>query len=198
MGNGPDSFVVTEARNETMVDDLEDASFMLNCSIGSLIEKAARVPVTLRRAWAVIHSRALFLSRACPHSGGESLGGSKSRCLSTHLSNDLLRQIHPETGDFGQPLDCILMLPEQTCDLLVQLADLLLDPLQLLERHLHQPAVNRAELRTRTQCIAQLRRRGAQALAKAAKAAGSVSPSANACSIRVHLRRADPKPNWTT
>ncbi|MBZ5654675.1 MAG: hypothetical protein LAO56_05280 [Acidobacteriia bacterium] len=49
-----------------------------------------------------------------------------------------MRRIHPETGDFGQPLDCILMLPEQTCDLLVQLADLLLDPLQLLERHLYQ------------------------------------------------------------
>ena len=139
MGNGPDGFVVTEARNETTVDDLEDASFMLNCSIGSLIEKAAHVPVTLRRAWAVIHSRALFLSRACPHPRRrEILGGSESRCLSTHLGNDLLRRIHPETGDFGQPLDCILMLPEQTCDLLVQLADLLLDPLQLLERHLYQ------------------------------------------------------------
>jgi len=32
-----------------------------------------------------------------------------------------LRRIHPETGDFGQPLDCILMLPEKTCDLLVEL-----------------------------------------------------------------------------
>jgi hypothetical protein len=38
-----------------------------------------------------------------------------------------LRRIHPETGDFGQPLDGILMLPEQTCDLLVQLADLCSD-----------------------------------------------------------------------
>ena len=56
------------------------------------------------------------------------------------------------------------MLVEQTCNLLVQLADLLFDQLQLLERHLHQPAVDRIELRARTQCIAQLRRRGAQAL----------------------------------
>src|SRR5258705_3777373 len=69
MRNCPDGFVVAEARNQTTVDDLEDASFMLSCSIGSLIEKAAHVPVTLRRAWAVIHSRALFLSRGCspPH-----------------------------------------------------------------------------------------------------------------------------------
>src|SRR2546427_6496942 len=43
------------------------------------------------------------------------------------------------------------MLPEETCNLLVQLADLLLDQLQLLERHLHQPAVDRIELRARTQ-----------------------------------------------
>jgi hypothetical protein len=74
MRNRPDGFVVAEARNETTVDHLEDASFTLDCSIGSLIEKAAHVP-----------------------------------------------------------LDCILMLPEQTCDLLVQLTDLLLDQLQLLE-----------------------------------------------------------------
>ena len=77
------------------------------------------------------------------------------------------------------------MLPEKTCDLLVQLADLLLDQLQLLERYLHQPAVDRVELRARTQYIAQLRRRGAQTLVgQAARAAGSVSPSAKACSIR--------------
>jgi len=39
-----------------------------------------------------------------------------------------LRRIHPETGDFGEPLDCILVLAEQTCHFLVQLADPLLDP----------------------------------------------------------------------
>jgi hypothetical protein len=49
------------------------------------------------------------------------------------------------------------MLPEQTCHLLVQLADPLLDQLQLFERHLHQPAVDRVELRARTPCIAFLR-----------------------------------------
>ena len=38
--------------------------------------------------------------------------------LGPHLGNDLLRRIYPETRDFGQPLDCILMLPEKTCDLL--------------------------------------------------------------------------------
>ena len=37
MRNCPDGFVVAEARNETTVDDLEDASFMLSCSIGSTL-----------------------------------------------------------------------------------------------------------------------------------------------------------------
>ncbi len=92
--------------------------------------------------------------RACPHPRGEILGGSEGRRLGTHFGNDLLRRIHPETGDLGPPLDCIQMLPEQTCHLLVQLADPLLDQLQLFERHLHQPAVDRVELRARTPCIA--------------------------------------------
>ena len=48
MRNRPDSFVVTEARNETTVDHLEDTSFTLDGSIGSLIETAAHVPVPLR------------------------------------------------------------------------------------------------------------------------------------------------------
>ena len=74
MRNRPDGFVVAETRNETTVDDLEDASFTFDGSIGGLIEKATHVPVPLRRARAVIHSRALFLSRACPYPRGEILG----------------------------------------------------------------------------------------------------------------------------
>jgi hypothetical protein len=48
MRNCADGFVVAEARNETTVDDLEDASFNFDGSIGSLIEKATHVPVPLR------------------------------------------------------------------------------------------------------------------------------------------------------
>ncbi len=91
----------------------------------------------------------------------------------------------PRPGTSVPPLDCILMLPEQTCHLLVQLADPLLDQLQLFERHLHQPAVDRVELRARTPCIAPLRRRGAQALVDQGGQISRISfPSANACSIR--------------
>jgi hypothetical protein len=44
----PRWFVVAETRNEKTVDDLEDASFTFDGSIGSLIEKATHVPVPLR------------------------------------------------------------------------------------------------------------------------------------------------------
>jgi hypothetical protein len=47
MRNRPDGFVVAETRNETTVDDLEDASFTFDGSIGSLIEKA--ITLTFRR-----------------------------------------------------------------------------------------------------------------------------------------------------
>ena len=47
MRNRPDGFVVAETRNETTVDNLEDASFTFDGSIGGLIEKATHVPVPL-------------------------------------------------------------------------------------------------------------------------------------------------------
>jgi hypothetical protein len=49
MRNRPDGFVVAETRNETTVDDLEDASFTFDGSIGSLIEKATHVPIPVFR-----------------------------------------------------------------------------------------------------------------------------------------------------
>jgi len=69
---------------------------------------------------------------------------------------NLLRRVHSQTRHFRQPFDCVLVLTEQTGHLLVQLADLLLEELQLLKRHLQQPLVHRLELRTRAECIAQL------------------------------------------
>jgi hypothetical protein len=56
------------------------------------------------------------------------------------------------------------VLAEQTRDLLIQSSDLLLDQMQILECHLQQPAIDRVELCAGTQCIAQLRRGGVQAL----------------------------------
>ena len=56
------------------------------------------------------------------------------------------------------------MLVEQTGHLLVQLADLLLEELQLLQHHLQQPSVHGLEFRARTERIAQLFRGGSQLL----------------------------------
>jgi hypothetical protein len=56
------------------------------------------------------------------------------------------------------------MLAKEAGDLLVQLPDLLLDQVQLLQRHSHQLAVDGVELGAGTQRVPQLCRRGAQAL----------------------------------
>src|SRR5258705_9107346 len=58
----------------------------------------------------------------------------------------------------------MLVRMEQSGQLLVQLTDLLLEDLQLLERHFHEPAVHGLELRARAERITQLVRRGAQSL----------------------------------
>ena len=81
---------------------------------------------------AVIHARALFVAGACTHPGGETFLRGKGRCGGTDFGNDLLRRIHTQAGNFRQPLDGLRMLTEQSRHLLVQLADLLLDQVQLL------------------------------------------------------------------
>ena len=162
--NDPDCFVMSQAWNETTVHDLEDAPLAFDCSIRSLIENTAHLAVALRRVPAAVHTRALFLSWACSYPRGELFGGGEGSCFGTHFGDNLLRRIHSEPGDYRQPLDCILVPLEQTRDLLVQLTDLLLDELQVVKRHLNQPTIDRVDLRTGTQRVMQLRRRGAQAL----------------------------------
>ncbi len=45
--NGPDGFIVPEARHQTTIEDLEDASFAFDGSIGSLIQNAAHLAVAI-------------------------------------------------------------------------------------------------------------------------------------------------------
>jgi len=56
------------------------------------------------------------------------------------------------------------MLAKQSRHLFVQLADLLVDQLQLLQEHLQQSTVDWVELGAGAECIAQLCRCGAQIL----------------------------------
>jgi len=79
MGNGSDGLFVSQARHQTAINNLEDASFNLNCGIGRLIENPPHVAIALRRAVALGHASAFFISRACTNPGGELLGGREYR-----------------------------------------------------------------------------------------------------------------------
>ncbi len=79
-----------QARHQTAINDLEDASFNLNRGIGRLIENPPHVAIALRRAVALGHAPAFFISGACTNPRGELLGGRKRRCHRTHFGHDLL------------------------------------------------------------------------------------------------------------
>src|SRR5262249_6632746 len=49
MGDGPDGLIVSQPRNQSAVDDLENAALHLNRSVGRLIENASHVTIALRR-----------------------------------------------------------------------------------------------------------------------------------------------------
>ena len=57
MGNGPDGLRVPEARYRAAIDNLEDASFGLDCGVGRLVEKAPHVAVAIGRSVALVDSR---------------------------------------------------------------------------------------------------------------------------------------------
>src|ERR1700730_14638923 len=101
MGNRPDSLVVSQARHQTAIHDLEDASLDFDRSVSALIEKAPHLAVALGGAMAVVHPRALFFSRAYAHPGGQFLGGSKRPRLGTNFGQDLLGRIDSQTGHLG-------------------------------------------------------------------------------------------------
>jgi hypothetical protein len=50
MGNGPDGLIVPQAGRKAAIHDLEDASFGLDRSVGTLIENAAHMATALRGA----------------------------------------------------------------------------------------------------------------------------------------------------
>jgi len=75
--NYADRLVMSQARNETTIHDLENASLAFNCGIRSLIENAAHLAVALRRVSAAVHPRTLFLTWACPYPRGELFSDAK-------------------------------------------------------------------------------------------------------------------------
>src|SRR6201987_3037751 len=65
MGNGPDRLIVSQARYQSAIEDLENVSFRLGCGVGSLIQNAPHVAVTLRGAVTLGYFCTFFLARAC-------------------------------------------------------------------------------------------------------------------------------------
>jgi hypothetical protein len=65
MGNGPDGLIVSKARYQSAIGNLENGSFRLGRGVGSLIQNAPHVAVALRGAVTLGYFCTFFLSRAC-------------------------------------------------------------------------------------------------------------------------------------
>jgi hypothetical protein len=92
------------------------------------------------------------------------LGRGKGRCRGADFRDDLLRGIDPKARDFGEALHGVMVYRKQVGHLLIELSEVILDHAQLFQRELQQPTVDRMQCRTRLERIAQLLRRGTQAL----------------------------------
>jgi hypothetical protein len=64
VSNYSNRLIVPQARYIPAIEDLEDASFIFNRSVGSLIEDAPHMTITLRGPVAAAYSRALVVSGA--------------------------------------------------------------------------------------------------------------------------------------
>ena len=49
MGNGPDGLIVSQARYQSAIDDLENGSFRLSRGVGSLIQNAPHVAIAVEQ-----------------------------------------------------------------------------------------------------------------------------------------------------
>src|SRR5258708_16335398 len=94
MRDDPDGLIMSEARDATAIDDLEDASFGFYGGVGSLIEQAPHVTVALRRAVTVVHASALFFAGADTDPRTEAFLGGKRRFGRAALRTELLRRVH--------------------------------------------------------------------------------------------------------
>jgi hypothetical protein len=65
MGNGPDGLIMSQSRYQSAIDNFENGSFRLGCGVGSLIQNAPHVAVTLWGAVTLGYFCTFFLTRAC-------------------------------------------------------------------------------------------------------------------------------------
>src|SRR5215470_14808132 len=86
MGNGSDALIVSKARDQAAIHNLEDASFGPGCGIRSLIEYASHLTVALWRAVAVVRACTLIVARTCTDPRGETFLGGKRCCGGAHFA----------------------------------------------------------------------------------------------------------------
>src|SRR5260370_9082092 len=89
MGNRPDSLIMSKARHQSAIDNLENGPFRLGGGIGGLIENAPHVAITFRGAVSLGYAGAFFISGACSHPVSQLLGGRKPPCLAPSPVNPL-------------------------------------------------------------------------------------------------------------
>jgi hypothetical protein len=65
MGNGPDGLIVSQARHQSAIDNLENGSFRLSRGVGSLIQNTPHMAVALRGTVTLGYFCTFFLARAC-------------------------------------------------------------------------------------------------------------------------------------
>jgi hypothetical protein len=64
MRDYPNRLIVSQARDVSPVEDLEDTPFVFHCRVGGLIENAPHVTVALRRPVTTAYTSALVIAGA--------------------------------------------------------------------------------------------------------------------------------------
>src|SRR5215469_12803666 len=75
MGNGTDGLIVTQARHEATIHNLENAPFGFDRSIGGLVEKTPHLSVTFRGAMTGRLPRTFLVSRTDSFGFDRGIGG---------------------------------------------------------------------------------------------------------------------------
>ena len=161
VGDGANGLGMAESRDESAIDDREDRAFGLHRGVRRLIQDASHLTVAFGAAVTVVHACAFLVAGAGAHPGGEMFGRGKRRCSGADFRDDLLRGIDAEPWHLREPLHRVVMCGEQARHFLVELADLFLDQVQFVQRHLQKPPVDGMQRRADAERVAQLFRRGA-------------------------------------
>src|SRR5215470_16977927 len=98
MGNGTDGLIVTQARHEATIHNLENAPFGFDRSIGGLVEKTPHLSVTFRGAMTGRLSRTFLVSRTDSYPRALIFAGGGSDRIACSGTQDLLGGVNSETG----------------------------------------------------------------------------------------------------